>query len=256
MHVSKEGGTKKWSFASVRRWADLHPTGKTFAQNTNVSIVAIAHVPIEGTKAAYYMDSHALGNYLESGRVAYTLGFNWKDLIEGEYTEPEPEVEEPTILDEPDLPTEEFLDELEEAPLAPNQFKSTYKPFDDGTRQYIISTPEDKAHIAVHDLGNNRPSRHVERGRIFSITGTFVHNGITYGRPPSNYWFGVPMDLLIPEDQFYNDVLEDHAPPKWKPSRQGLSKQEQTLEYIAKGISHYTKLTDLFNKRIKVKKEK
>ena len=82
MHISKPGGAEKWSFGNLRNYKDAITTGH-FAQNTNFEVVAVAKVPVQGEVAAYCMDAVALGDFKQSGRPAYTIGFNHADLAPG-----------------------------------------------------------------------------------------------------------------------------------------------------------------------------
>jgi hypothetical protein len=87
MHVSKVGGTKKWAFGDMYTWNDAKPTG-FYPEKTNVTILAIAHVPITDkedpeAKAAYYLDGLSLGDYDKTGLLRYTVGYAWSDLEKG-----------------------------------------------------------------------------------------------------------------------------------------------------------------------------
>jgi LysM repeat protein len=87
-HVNTPKGAKKWRFGNAPcGWEDISSTG-FFPQNTNVRVVAIAYVPIEDPdnpelEAAYFMDLVALGDYPETGRIKFTVGFIHADLEEG-----------------------------------------------------------------------------------------------------------------------------------------------------------------------------
>lgn len=101
MHVNKPGGIKKWSFGNMKKWEDATAAG-FFPGNTNLTIVAIAHVPLDEAdkdgkpvEAAYYMDSNALGDYATTGRIRWTVGYMWSDLDEGHVDAFEPRKPKP-----------------------------------------------------------------------------------------------------------------------------------------------------------------
>jgi len=87
MHIFKTGGAKKYAFGNPK---EIDETGPRYAENTNVTIFATAHVPIGETTRDYYMDAFSLGDYHATGRVAFTSGFLTEDLAEGHVFDPPP----------------------------------------------------------------------------------------------------------------------------------------------------------------------
>jgi hypothetical protein len=281
MHVIKPGGAQKWFFGNAKKWTDLGTSGPSIAQNTNVEIVAVAHVPIEDKTYAYYMEAAAFRGYAETGRVKYSIGFSWQDLAEGKYEPlplepaggqeqpttvdqtqqqiPQPAGEmppepKPTILEEPVPPIDEYLKALEADPIFPNQFKSTYKPFEDGPCDFFVNIPdESKSFILVQDHGSNRPDKHVMRNKLVSIKGTFEKDDVLYGRPETSYWFGIPMSYLQSDEELYTIPVEVL---KQKQSRRNsLSLQEKGIVAAARSYAQYTRLVESLRQKIKINKK-
>lgn len=269
MHTNKD--TKKWSFGAAKKWKDLATTERTIKANTNVDIVAIAYVDIEGTKAGYYMDSHALGKtYNQNGRVAYSIGYNHADLAEGEYT---PEIEKPsrnesgegaveTIVPESaieDIATPQIPTETHERPIyklpdndLPNVFKSTYADFPEGERFLKLIIPEPHDAMLVEDFSRGK-QKEVYTGMESWYKGTFFFEGLEYARPTTavengRFW-GVPVSMLVESDTLYTHTVD---PQKQK---QSLSTPEAAFTYVARGVSKVNKMSDYLNKRIAVKQK-
>jgi len=78
---------RKWSFGYAHTVEDLRETGPTYASDANIDVLAIAHVPLRGIITDFYMERVALGDYLKTGRVRYTIGFKPEELADG-HTEP------------------------------------------------------------------------------------------------------------------------------------------------------------------------
>lgn len=238
MHVSREGGAKKWSFGNVSDWKDMHSTG-FYAYGTNLEIVAVARVPIGDEIYAYYLDSRSLGEYIQTKRVAYTVGFNWRDLEEGVYVKPEEPVVKPTQDSEEDTYIAEAQKPEDEA--APNKYKATFQGFDE-PKAYVA-----KKNILVHELDGRRPDRILQNNRRVIISGIFTKHDIVYGRPRSSkengYWFAIPMDDLISEDELYNTnipLVERAAMPA---GRRNLSLEERGVVALSKILSTGTKIS-------------
>jgi hypothetical protein len=216
MHIVKEGGTKKLAYGNARSLKDVATTGPLYPQNKNVMIVAIARVPLQDegqdVTAAYLMESLALGDYAQSGRVAWDIGFNHSHLEEGhvEETKPAPRPEVQAQLQEAAVAkdaADKRADLLAEAESNPNIWRTTYRAFEDGPRPYVTDTD---MIITNHENGRQRT---VPRLKGLEITGTFEKpdeegNIVLYGRPTrgenSFHWYGVPMDLLTHEDDLYS----------------------------------------------------
>jgi hypothetical protein len=222
MHVSKEDGAKKWSFGNVKNWTDVSPSGPTYPFGTNVTIYAVANVPIEGQLAAYYLDQISLGNYLQTGRVAYTTGFNHSHLTEG-YLETPPKEIKPEVkkrLDsynevlekmaadaaaEDNRPPEPEPTPIELDPTPEiSKWKSSYTPLNDARRPEVYLFNED---VIIHDYAEERPDVFVYRLKGVKIGGTFWKDGKKYYRPQDAVdkftWYGIPHDKVILRDELY-----------------------------------------------------
>lgn len=252
MHVTKDGGTTKFSFGNVKKWKDIKPTGPTYPVNTNLKIVAIAHVPIDEDKseAAYYMDSVSLGQYAVNQRVAYTTGFNHTHLAEGH-------VEKPKVAPTPALKavkqvTAEViardLETIEPGPVIPD-WKQSKRPISNTGKQYTYTAIED---ILVQEMDGRRQPRPLERGRGVKLAYLFEKDGITYGLPASHslngFWYGIPMDkLMLKSDAVYT---VSRVPINQKSTK--LSLEERAVVVLSKVLSQYTRLTSsIFGKRKK-----
>lgn len=103
MHVSKAGGTRKYTFGSLKSKADLKLTGPVAAENKNLLIFAIAHVPIGDETLTFYMEAGDVDT--STKKVRWTVGFAQDDVAEGHMDPseaPAPQVKEiiQTKLDE------------------------------------------------------------------------------------------------------------------------------------------------------------
>jgi hypothetical protein len=247
MHVSKSGGAKKWSFGNVKTWEDVNSSG-FFPENTNIHIVAIAHVPIaekdgSKTEAAYYMDANSLGDYRNSGRVTYTIGYNWSDLTEGHVSrvaKPAAVVEEAIIEQVVEAPAEmepealelkkaEFReliakDAADNPDKYPNYYKTSYQPLEPA----ILCTtmlPEGMEYVWVKDYDGKGRDRKLHQHQEITIGGTFEKDQAIYGRPSgvvaSGFWYGIPMGYLTANTDLYNTYVdaptraENHGSLTW-----------------------------------------
>ncbi len=269
MHVSKPGGTRKQGFGNIKRWTDVESTGPIYAENQNVTIVAIAHVPIaEGdgeVEAAYYMDSIALGEYEDTGKVAYTIGFNHSHLSPGRVEEVKVSkpVEESKIAETIQKAAEALAAPIPppapppEPPLVdpyPNKWKSTFVPFPNGPVTYLY-----KEDMVVHDIDQRRQSKQKYKLHDVDIAGTFVGpDDVVYGRPVGavqpGYWYGVPMDALDLERPVYNTdipLAERKAMKQNKMAPQLTAMENYWYIPFSQAVAHYTKLTRRINKNKK-----
>lgn len=235
MHVSNRGGTTKYSFGHARKWEDIIPTGRRHAENSNHTILAIAHVQLEeeDTTAAYYMDSIDLGNYRITGRPQFTTGFNHSHLSEGvvvpslviqHEAEPEPEAEEAV-----ELPKEDIKVAIKESLKAIDGFVAPVS-----VPEPVVSAPDPQPHpepfykqtltalkddrgvipfmaqedVLVHEAEEKRPPRPLKKGQTVHIAFTFEKDGVLYGLADgpfqNNLWFGIPMDKIASEEELFN----------------------------------------------------
>lgn len=244
MHVTRPNGAKKWSFGGVTKWTDLFSTGKNYPRNTNLMIVAVAHVPIGDETAAYYMDAVSFGDYAMNGLVRYMTGFNWQHLAEGHkesIKKPVSEIAVEVVV--ADAMAEEDRPELLPAPelevrKAPISYKDTF--------QYLNQAKEPEIYVfketmVVNEMDNRLASKTVGKYDQVRIIGTFEKDGITYGKAAMKlYWYGIPMDKMTPEDVLYNTDID--LPTKIA-MRGTLDAGERRLVVLAKTIAHYHRLT-------------
>lgn len=223
MHVINEKGAKKMAFGNAKTLADINPTGPTYPHNGNVTIVAVAHVPVtvdgEEKTAGYLMDALAFGEYRKTGKVAWDIGFNHAHLAEGhdetaQTIPPRPQIEAKIIEASAtaeaaklaQAEAERTADMLANPEKYPNGWKSTYKDYPDGPRVFVADTD-----MIITNYENGR-QRAVTRLQGILITGEFEvcddeGNILLCGRPArgenSFHWFGVPMDLLTLESDLF-----------------------------------------------------
>lgn len=256
MHISFEGGTKKFSFSNTKDWRDVKTTGPTYPENANVDIVAIARVPIQNEVGTFYMDNTALGNYSETGRVQFTIGFNHTHLADGYVEKPKPVVK-PVVKaalqkskDQPEpgvatLPTTE-LDMSEPDPdVDPNIWKTTYVSLDK-PHKYVSNEA-----MWIHDLDGKRPDRELFKNQDVFVAGTFIKDDVLYGRPTgavkNALWYGVPMSNLIDEDELYNTEVSLAERTVMSHGRLSLTEQYVTVP-LSRLLSQGVRVKTWFNK--------
>jgi hypothetical protein len=273
MHVTKPGGTTKWRFGHVRVWADIRQESRHYDEKQNIEIYAVAKVPVEGEIAAYYMDRHDLGSkFDETGRPSFTRGFNWQHLGEGKAPEvktpdlaaeaiaaamleddrlalpehlassPAPAIEAP-MTPQPEEPT---VDTPQDAVAIPGELAEDYKD----TFKYINveESPERfrlLETIDIREMDGARPPLQGKRsGDIFLARGWFMHQGTPYYRLDTRHWYAIPTQYAQNiEDEEFNDVDVD-LPTKIAHGLT-LTKEEQRLATIARGVARYNKLRNL-----------
>lgn len=253
MHVNRPSGAKKWSFGGVSKWEDLFSTGRLYPDGSNITIAAVAHVPIGDDTAAYYMDAVSLGDYSATGRPRYTTGFNWQHLAEGFTENGTPDVPEATIEQVvKDAMAEEDRPELIPEPVeeeiiirkGPISYKDSFTYLNDEHRAEVYDFKEA---MEVVELDGRLQPKHVDKYDGVRIVGTFTKDGITYGRVAlSGYWYAVPMDKLVLEDSLYN--IEVDLPTRVA-MRGHLSSSEKRLVVLAKTVSKYQQLVGLIKNK-------
>lgn len=231
MHVSKPGGTRKYAFGNAKVWGDIGQTGPLYAHEANVNVLAVAHVPLmedndEEITAAFYMDRLAIGDYANTGRVAWDIGFSHAHLAEGHVDKaiplPRPDIQEKVA----DAAVRRVMDvaPVIEVKLEPNSYKTSLKPLYEDRRIVPYLFNDD---ILVHELDGRRPSKAMFRNTGVNIQCTFEKDGVLYGRPyGSQYWFGIPMDLVTPEDDIFSTEID--LPTKIA-TRKGLTTFERLI---------------------------
>lgn len=240
MHIKKPGGAEKWAFGNIKKWSDFSSAGH-FPENTNIEIVAIAHVPVGSEVAAYYMTAGDLGEYRTLGRVAFAIGFNWADMADGYVEPPKPA---PAVVPEP-APAPPVITKPAPVPVPSNTFKTTYSALPVPARYIARET------MMIHEYDTRRPDRELLENMAVLIAGTFTKDNVLYGRPlgsvQSGYWFGIPMSNLIAEDELYNTKLD--LPTKAAINR--LSFGERITVWLSKVLSQYTRFVRVFKKKQK-----
>lgn len=241
MHVSKNGGTKKWAFGSMTTWDDAKPSG-FFPEGTNVFIRAIAKVPIddkddESAEAAYYLDHAALGDYENTGILHFTLGFAWSDLEEGHVesavakkvvdTEDTPEdAPEPVKVAQPRIPDtllgfdadfiEKRMDDFKRDGSM-HKFTESYQKlipsipcmamFPEGSVGIEAEPTTGQNFMWIRDFAMKKPNRRLFEHQEVDIAATFEYDGEIYGRPEESVknqnFFGIPMSMLQSQDDLF-----------------------------------------------------
>lgn len=237
MHISKEGGTRKYTFGNIA--TGIKPSGPTYQQDRNVNIFAIAHVPVDdNTVVDYYMEASEFDP--ATRKVRWTIGFAKDDLAEGHVEkkkpEPKPQVKE-QIKAKVDEAAQKRADELAQReeiiadvnaednppskrmgsdslpplePLTPadgpNWWKTTYKPLNEERRPEIFLFNEN---MIVHDLEGRRPPVTVFKLKGVRVAGTFTGpDQKLYYRPQDamdNFtWYGVPVEDVISEAELFD----------------------------------------------------
>lgn len=274
MHVTHEGGTHKVMFADVRKWEDIKPTGALYPFNRNVTVDGIAHVPVGDETAAFYMDKLAIGDYLKTGKVRYTIGFNSAHLADGRVAQfvspPTPKVALGISKATEKLNEQIAEDALKEGvrpsdlvpeePIAPqvglHLYKTTFVPFNEERKPVLFVLTED---LDIEEFDTVRPDRSMPAGTVVSLLGTFIKDGQTYGRPSNTvYWFGVPMDKVVPNDEV-EDNDEDYEYAIDLPTRTAMGKRARLTAWeryvtipIYKIANGYLRTRDwIKNKQIK-----
>lgn len=261
MHVNRDGGAKKWSFGGVQKWTDLFSTGKTYNNGYNVNIVAVAHVPIEGQTAAYYLDNVSLGDYVTTGMPRYTTGFNWQHLAEGHTPNGTPPVPAATVeqvvadaMQEEDRPQLVPVIEPDEVPeleirKAPISYKDTFEYLNPERDPVVYLFRES---MTVVEMDNRLPAKRVGKYDAVRIIGTFTKDNILYGRAAMHsYWYGIPMDKITAEDVLYNTDMDL---PTRVAMRGQLSPSERRLVVLAKSVARYKQIISSVRNR-KINKE-
>ena len=270
MHVSKPGGTQKFSFGHASKWQDIQPSGRLHKENSNHNIVAIAHVELkdENTTAAYYMDRIDLGNFAITGLPQFTTGFNHSHLSEG-HVVPVTVVAptEPTVVDSLVEPTaaevaaaameeddrESMVAEptIEQMVCVPqvDDYHETLLPLNpDGSPMTFMS----EENLTIHEAERLRPARPLRKGQFINISYTFEKDGVLYGLPTgtekSGFWYCIPMDSLTSEDKLFNFNTQISLSDKIALKKE-LSVQERVVVILSKFMSQGTRLQTWWKKR-------
>ena len=220
MHIQTIGGAKKWSFANVTVWDDIKAIG-FYPEGTNVVVAGIAYVSVREldgsiTEAKYYMDSVSFGDYIQTNKVRYTIGFGHADMVLGRREAQKPVEQIPLVETKPIEP--EVLP-IPEPPKMQNSYKNTLQLLPEPLE--VIATvntetanarDEKGLFVWVYEHDNARRPGKLRNNREITIVATYEKQGVVYGIPKesyaSNLWWGVPLDVLIPEQEVYNTDID------------------------------------------------
>jgi hypothetical protein len=210
MHVSKSGGTRKYTFGNAKKPEDIKETGPHAAENKNVLIYAIAHVPIGDEIYGYYMESSDLD--VNTKKVKWTVGYNHSHLAEGyvdeKTTQPSPQVQEAiqVMLEEAaaskaamEAEPEPVVEEIAEPEQTEPDWHDSFQPLNtDGIPEVYLFNQN----IVVTDLEDKSPNKLLRKLAGVRIAGTFTGpDGNEYWRPQDamtlGTWYGIP--VLDPE---------------------------------------------------------
>ena len=272
MHVSREGGTTKLTFGNVKKWSDLKPDPKQYHEGQNVDIYAIAKVPVEDEVAAYYMDKHDLGKYKETGRVAYTRGFNWQHLLDGHYVEPVPallasEISADAMMEDDraiiperfEETPEEVIEPLEEVVAAEpdeplisplerelDDYKTSFKYFNRNEAPELYRLLQD---YEIRELDGASMTLQKKEGDKFMASGWFTHNNTPYYRLATRFWYAIPVHMAqYIEDDDFNEVIEMNGSLTLEEkihAGKELTPAERRLVYFAKAVGKINRLKTL-----------
>lgn len=188
MHVSKADGTRKFMFGNVKTWLDLKKTGPTVKENTVIEVVAAAHVPVGEDWAVYFMDTLALGDYVTTGKVSLTVGFNYNHLKDGIPIIPKVEESHPAM--------EEIAKDIEEMEQAlEEQAEVVIEP----TPEPIVEEPAETQAIQVVEAEIPVQPEPEYTLDDFGDTTTFVG--------PNSYKASYHSFTDGPKEYFYNDDI-------------------------------------------------
>lgn len=255
MHVSKQEGTRKFSFGNVKQVTDLFFTGPIAKYEKNLTILGMAHVPIGTDDYKYYIDLTAY----KDGKLTYAIGYNHTHLADG-YVEksapPIPVFIEETVeqafalLGEPQVMPMEFIDipvdtEVEFDPEKnKNQFKSTVAYFKDTNgdperRHYCAYLPVERDDIWMYEYSGIRPPRKINKLWEGLCDATFLVGDEVYVRPMFDteveLWFGIPERYV----KLYSEVYADVTLPERVAARLPLSRQESAWAEFSRRVAKY-----------------
>lgn len=256
MHVIREGGARKWAFGMAHQWKDISPSGPNYAEGANVEILMIAHVPLEENgeeiTAAYMMDSLAVGDYRNTGKITSTIGFSHKHLADGHVELKKRPKPAPVAEEKVNTATVADIELALSTPAPepePVNYKLTFKPLND---QRVARTFLANENIVVKEHDGRRPDRPMNKHQGVKIFGTFEKDGVIYGRPlgsvDSGYWYGIPMDKLIDEDELYNTSVDL---PTRVAMHGSLTVQERGVVALSRILSVGTRIATVFKKQKK-----
>lgn len=273
MHVNHAAWTTKYVFGNVRRWDDIKADKDHYKDGQNVDIYAVAKVPVEGTIAAYYMDKHDLGKYQETGRPAFTRGFNWQHLEEGHIeqkakkTTPEmvaaiaeqfddrPEPTEPATVS-PTIQTPESVSESpnidtpEEPAVSPierelDDYKTSFRYLNVEESPELFKLLQD---VDIREFDGQSDPIHKKEGSTVKVIGWFTHDNTPYLRVATRFWFGIPAHQAI---NIENDVFNEGLPTTLSErvvAGSYLTDNERRLATIARTVAKYQRGKDTLKK--------
>ena len=109
-----------------------------------------------------------------------------------------------------------------------------------------------KESILVFDHAEVFPAKPLHTAQEVVVAGTYTKDGVVYGRPTvavkNGWWYGVPMDNLVEEEELYNtkvDLFEKQA------LHRELSFDETITVFAARQVARIEKVRTLFTKNKK-----
>lgn len=226
MHVTKQGGTRKWSFGFVRSEHNIAATGPRVREDASVDILAVAHVPLllEGKSLDFYIDELCFGDYLQTGWLRYTIGYDPADLADG-HIEKASKRELPPQMSRTVEKLESNLEALEEQrrqqprlvvdvrrPVSTSAVKETTHPLyeDRHTERFVFL---EGLHIPELD-GRRQPVKIAAGDLVDARVGVYMDVD-EYGDPveyvlpldhdDTGLFYLIPRSKLMPDAEFYHD---------------------------------------------------
>lgn len=254
MHVNKDNGTRKWSFGNIKNWEDFTASG-FYPKHTNVTVVAVAHVPVGEDTAAYYMEAK---DYNATPRR--TVGYAWSDLTEGFMVaqKPAPIAKQPLSQNVvTDIKFEKKIEKINKKADDPEQnhdlWKTSYQKLEK-PESVTADLPDGQEVITIKDYDGHRPDKNMPWDWEGYIAGTFVVDDVLYGRPLGSTlnlkedpnwtpnWYGIPMDCLTANKDLYTDTI-DH--------RLTLAERKLWAPVFKRAVRVSERYTNLKNKKTK-----
>lgn len=227
MKVIKPGGTQKYAFGNAKKWLDVHPVGRTHAENSVHVIAGEARVFLEDEEddieAAYYMERIDMGRYRDTGLVTFMTGFNHSHLAEESeivetVNEPlemiehpvEPqEVPQPIVKDPAVIPVEEKEPESIIETPPPDTFRPSVELLEEDGSANTYMVNED---VYVNELSGKRAPKLLKRNQLISLTYRKEIRDLVYGLPGVPFddfglVFLVPLNKVTKEDDLFDATL-------------------------------------------------
>jgi hypothetical protein len=251
MHITAPDGAYKWSFGNAKNLNQIEKSGPTWNFNAPVDVVATASVPLAEGTAHYYMTATDLGNYMETGRVNYNIGFNHTHLADGPPVEILPEPPKPVVV-----PAETITD-IQVRDI--NRYKSTKRRLKEPT-WFIV---KDGYGGDVFEFDGRADPHWVEPGERILITHTFSRFDDEYYRPftgKHDFHFGIPKEWLeeVPLDADIQELGTIPLPVRAAAHRVGIKVPMTMGEkawdvFVRNGVAKPIRISEIVKKKVKGK---